>query len=414
VYELTSAEGAAAAVADPTTSAADLFEIAGKYPSLWPKIARHPNTYPDLLKWLGNVGDTGVKNLVGEWRPPGPPLSPGPPAPPVPPELPSPPAPPGPPKPGGEAPKPAVGLTTQTYRQPPSPKKPIPTPEELWPTADPIPMPDELFRPPDEEAVTIPDSPPPLVEPVAPAPVWPVGAPYAPVVPAPAVLGNQGRVIPTVPMAAPERAGMSNTVKALIVVLATVVLLAGALIIVAKVLGDKVGPQPAPTTQPTQPATQPTQPTQPATQPTQPATQPTQPVPAGDPQAAAAEQLNTRANDDVATVNRVLFDHWTTLLSVKKDGLVYENKTWHYTDIWDEYTQLKQRYPEAVLVHAGAWPSFNLGNEWYGTTSGIVFPDSNAALAWCAAEKYDKSHCVAFRIANSQSGNLVQPTAQPT
>ncbi|MCL1841105.1 MAG: hypothetical protein FWF75_05060, partial [Propionibacteriaceae bacterium] len=57
---------AAAALGDPTTSPLDLMAIAQKYPALWGQIARHPNTYPDLLAWLNQVGDASVRQAVAE------------------------------------------------------------------------------------------------------------------------------------------------------------------------------------------------------------------------------------------------------------------------------------------------------------------------------------------------------------
>ena len=52
------------AVVDPTTSGADLAQIAQAQPNLWPQIAAHPNAYPDLLTWLGANGDIATKQAV--------------------------------------------------------------------------------------------------------------------------------------------------------------------------------------------------------------------------------------------------------------------------------------------------------------------------------------------------------------
>lgn len=45
---------------DPTTPWAELHELAQNYPGLRPYVARNPNTYPDLLNWLGSLGDAAV------------------------------------------------------------------------------------------------------------------------------------------------------------------------------------------------------------------------------------------------------------------------------------------------------------------------------------------------------------------
>ena len=41
------------AVADPSTSAADLAQIASWHAKLQQQVAAHPNAAPDLLSWLG-------------------------------------------------------------------------------------------------------------------------------------------------------------------------------------------------------------------------------------------------------------------------------------------------------------------------------------------------------------------------
>lgn len=47
-------------VADPNASQEDLFHIAQSRPDLLAKIAAHPNAYPELLTWLGSLGDSHV------------------------------------------------------------------------------------------------------------------------------------------------------------------------------------------------------------------------------------------------------------------------------------------------------------------------------------------------------------------
>ena len=58
------------AVANLTTTSQDLMAIAQTYPSLWIGIAKHPNAYPALLNWLGQVGDDDVRAaLAGRMAP---------------------------------------------------------------------------------------------------------------------------------------------------------------------------------------------------------------------------------------------------------------------------------------------------------------------------------------------------------
>jgi len=66
--DLTDLAAATAAVADPTTSAADLAAIVQAYPSLRAPVALHPNAYPSLIDWLGNLGDPEVSTAVASRR----------------------------------------------------------------------------------------------------------------------------------------------------------------------------------------------------------------------------------------------------------------------------------------------------------------------------------------------------------
>jgi len=50
----------AGAAGDPATPLPDLMSIAASRPDLRPLIAQNPSTYPDLLQWLGQLGDPAV------------------------------------------------------------------------------------------------------------------------------------------------------------------------------------------------------------------------------------------------------------------------------------------------------------------------------------------------------------------
>jgi len=52
------------AVVDPSTSAADLAQIAQLQPGLRSQVAAHPNVYPGLLQWLDANGDAVTKQAV--------------------------------------------------------------------------------------------------------------------------------------------------------------------------------------------------------------------------------------------------------------------------------------------------------------------------------------------------------------
>ena len=50
----------AGAAGDPATPLPDLMSIAASRPDLRPLIAQNPSTYPDLLQWLGQLGDPAI------------------------------------------------------------------------------------------------------------------------------------------------------------------------------------------------------------------------------------------------------------------------------------------------------------------------------------------------------------------
>lgn len=50
----------AARAADPNTSHSELYQLANDHPELRPQIAENPNTYPDLVAWLGSLGDPQI------------------------------------------------------------------------------------------------------------------------------------------------------------------------------------------------------------------------------------------------------------------------------------------------------------------------------------------------------------------
>lgn len=52
------------AVQNPGTTALQLAEIAGQYPELRPHVALHHAAYPDLLAWLGALGDPAVDDAL--------------------------------------------------------------------------------------------------------------------------------------------------------------------------------------------------------------------------------------------------------------------------------------------------------------------------------------------------------------
>ena len=55
----------AARAADPSTSQTELHQLAADRPDLRPLIAENPNTYPQLLQWLGSLNDAEIDAALG-------------------------------------------------------------------------------------------------------------------------------------------------------------------------------------------------------------------------------------------------------------------------------------------------------------------------------------------------------------
>ena len=62
--DVSTLQGAIAAVHDPATTADDLAAIAHDFPKLRTVVVAHPNVYPELLEWLRQNGDDDVKRAV--------------------------------------------------------------------------------------------------------------------------------------------------------------------------------------------------------------------------------------------------------------------------------------------------------------------------------------------------------------
>ena len=56
--------GVRSQLADPALPPAELAQIAHEHPELRPRVAAHPAAYPDLLTWLGQLGDPAVDAVL--------------------------------------------------------------------------------------------------------------------------------------------------------------------------------------------------------------------------------------------------------------------------------------------------------------------------------------------------------------
>ena len=109
----------------------------------------------------------------------------------------------------------------------------------------------------------------------------------------------------------------------------------------------------------------------------------------------AHQALENQIEHDKSAANG-FYTTYTTQLSSKRSGLNAEGKTWTYQDIWEEFLNFKERYPNALLIWSNDYPNYTKKgpSEWYVTLSGESFSSTDAADNWCSANGYDTDHCL--------------------
>lgn len=116
---------------------------------------------------------------------------------------------------------------------------------------------------------------------------------------------------------------------------------------------------------------------------------------------AALDGLKALATADRPVVTSTLANRWVPQISSKRPGLVAEGLTWTAPDILGEHLGLRQRYPDTRLVWSGDWRTFN-DPDWWVTIVGLPSNDSATTLSWCAAQGFDRDHCYAKIVSDTQ------------
>ena len=109
--------------------------------------------------------------------------------------------------------------------------------------------------------------------------------------------------------------------------------------------------------------------------------------------------LDQEVADDRATVES-LDGSWVPQLSAKKPGLHANGMTYDYASIWQDFQEIKSRYPDAVLLWSGDYASFKSADFWI-----TVEPDPSTAgadaNAWCDAQGIGPDDCFAKLVSHS-------------
>ncbi|MDR2348304.1 MAG: hypothetical protein LBD90_06790, partial [Bifidobacteriaceae bacterium] len=116
---------------------------------------------------------------------------------------------------------------------------------------------------------------------------------------------------------------------------------------------------------------------------------------------AAATALKRQSQVDYQRV-AALQGVWSPQLSSKYVGLVAEGQTWTPAAIWAEFLVYEERYPgQALLIDSTQWSCYEASPQFWITNYATSFPTADGALAWCAAEGWDRDHCFAKMIGNN-------------
>lgn len=123
------------------------------------------------------------------------------------------------------------------------------------------------------------------------------------------------------------------------------------------------------------------------------------PIPTLSPDEFARELLNAQVATDRAAVES-LVDWWVPQLSSKRLGLVVHGVRFTHEEIWADFQQTRNRYPNALLLSSADFVSFDSDDFWV-----TVVPYTHASGAeanrWCDRERIGPDDCFAKRLTHT-------------
>lgn len=86
----------------------------------------------------------------------------------------------------------------------------------------------------------------------------------------------------------------------------------------------------------------------------------------------------------------------TTQLSSKQLNMQAEGKTWSYQDIYQQYLDLQQQWPNALMLWSGDWPTYTKTDtsDYYVIISGESFGSVQGGWDWCTSEGFGPDDCL--------------------
>ncbi|WP_410670583.1 zinc ribbon domain-containing protein [Amycolatopsis sp. cmx-4-68] len=123
------------------------------------------------------------------------------------------------------------------------------------------------------------------------------------------------------------------------------------------------------------------------------------PDPAPTDEDSARRLLEAQVANDRSQVE-ALAESWVPQLSSKRAGLVVDGITYDHRAIWTDFTNLRTRYPGALLLWSGDYRSFSRADFWV-TVVPQSYPSGDSANTWCDSAGIGKDDCFAKRIAHT-------------
>ncbi|PWG63812.1 zinc-ribbon domain-containing protein [Bifidobacterium callitrichidarum] len=109
----------------------------------------------------------------------------------------------------------------------------------------------------------------------------------------------------------------------------------------------------------------------------------------------AKAAIDRQISHDKSAVSGLTGDY-TTQLSSKQLNMQADGKTWTYQDIWQQYVDLKNDWPNTVLLWSGDWPKYQRSGttEYYVMLSGETFGSIDAGWDWCSSNGFGQNDCM--------------------
>ena len=95
-----------------------------------------------------------------------------------------------------------------------------------------------------------------------------------------------------------------------------------------------------------------------------------------------------------------LGDAYTTQLSSKQLNMQADGKTWTYQDIWQQFADLKAKWPNALFLWSGDWSKYQSSGtaDYYVILSGERFGSVDDGWNWCSANNFGKNDCMPISV----------------